>query len=85
MAPLATLKPGDTLPVAIHLDGTPVAGRIAVQPERGAVAFLSTGKDRPAEIRCRAAGAYLLTVARQGKTFALTFSVAPPAAGVAAP
>jgi hypothetical protein len=78
-APLSVLKPGSLLPVAIHLDGLPIEGKIAVTPANGTIAFFSTGKDRPAEIRLPSAGVYLLTASHRGQTFALTFSVATPA------
>lgn len=81
-APLSSLKSGDTLPVSILMDGTPVEGKIAVTPERGSASFLSTGKDRPAQLRISSAGAYLLSVSNKGKTSALTFTVTEaPAAG----
>lgn len=73
---LSELKPGGTLPVSILMDGTPVEGKIAVTPEKGAASFLSTGRDRPAQLRIPSAGAYLLTASQKGTTFSLTFSVA---------
>lgn len=75
--PLSGVKPGDHLPVALHLDGVPLAGRIAVIPVDGSVAYYSTGRNRPAEIPLRAAGAYLLATSHQGRGFSLTFSVPP--------
>lgn len=78
---LSGLKPGDTLPVSILLDGTPVEGKIAVTPEKGSVSFLSTGQNRPAQLKIAISGAYLLTVSNKGKTFALTFTVAESTQG----
>ncbi|MDI6774565.1 MAG: DUF4198 domain-containing protein [Verrucomicrobiota bacterium] len=80
-AVLSTLKPGDTLPVSILQNGTPIEGKIAVTPEKGSASFLSTGKDRPAQLKIPSAGAYLLTVSSKGKTFALTFTVAESTQG----
>jgi len=75
-APISKVKPGGILPLSLLLDGIPVEGKISVTPEKGSVSFLSTGKDRPAELKITAAGWYLLTVSQKGKTFALTFTVA---------
>lgn len=83
-ASLGSLKPGDTLPVSIRMDGAPIEGKISVAPENGAVSFISTGRDRPAQIRIGKAGAYMLAASHKGKTFALTFTVTAPA-GTGAP
>jgi hypothetical protein len=82
-APLSTLKTGDLLPVSIRVDGTQVEGTVAVTPEKGVAALLSTGRNRPAQVRITAAGLYLLTATHKGRTFALTFFV--PAAAAVAP
>lgn len=76
LAPVSDLVPGSSLPVAIHRDGVPIDGRVAVTPEKGAVSFYSTGKARPAEIKLASGGVHLLTASHKGRTFALTFSVA---------
>ncbi len=75
------LKPGDVIPLEICIDGKPAAGKITVMPEKGGVSFLSTGRDRPAELKIAAPGWYVLGVSNQGRTFSLTFFV--PAAGAA--
>lgn len=82
-AALSTLKIGDTLPVSILVDGSPVEGKIAITPEKGSVSFLSTAKDRPAQLKIAAYGACLLTVSHKGRTFALTFTIADPSQGTA--
>ena len=77
LAPLSGVKPGDYLSVALHLDGVPMAGRIAVTPVDGPIAYYSTGRNRSADIRLRSSGAYLLTTTHRGRGFSLTFSVPP--------
>lgn len=74
-AALSSLRPGATLPVAVLQDGNPVAGTIHVVPPRGAAFFLSTGRDRPAQVVLEAEGLYWLSVTVQGHTRTLTFRV----------
>lgn len=74
-APLSTLRKGDSLPVDIRLDGKPIEGKIAVTPAQGAVAFYSTGRERPANIKLASGGTYLLAVSHRGRSFALTFTI----------
>jgi len=73
---LSALKAGDMLPLSITLDGAPLEGTISVTPEKGSASFLSTGKDRPAQLKIASSGMYLLTASNGGKTFSLTFAAA---------
>ncbi|OGV68420.1 MAG: hypothetical protein A2283_19370 [Lentisphaerae bacterium RIFOXYA12_FULL_48_11] len=73
--PLSALKTGDILPLSVTMDGAPMEGTIAVTPDKGSACFLSTSKERQAELKIKGPGNYLLTVSSGGKTFSLTFKV----------
>ena len=72
---VAALKEGDELPVALLLDGQPVAATITATAENGKTAFPRTQAGRPAMVAITKSGRYLLTAALRGRGCSLVFFV----------
>lgn len=76
---LSELKKGETMPLTVFYNGSPVDASLSILPEAGKIMFLSTSSDRPAVLKIAREGRYLVTASYGGKGCALTFAV--PKAG----
>lgn len=73
--PVSELTPGDELPVSLRLNGQPLSGTLSVSEEGGKTFSLRTQPDRPASLRIRKAGRYLVTARHKGRGCSLVFMV----------
>ena len=73
--PVSELTPGDELPVSLRLNGQPLSGSLSVSAEGGKTSSLRTEPDRPASIKLRKAGRYLVTASHEGRGCSLVFMV----------
>ena len=73
--PVSELTPGDELPVSLRLNGEPLSGALSVSAEGGKTSSLRTEPDRPASLRLRKAGRYLVTASHGGRGCSLVFMV----------
>jgi len=73
--PVSELTPGDELLVSLRLNGQPLSGALSVSAEGGRTCSLRTEPDRPASIRLRKAGRYLVTAGHGGRGCSLVFMV----------
>jgi len=73
--PVSELMPGDALPVSLRLNGEPLSGSLSVSAAGGKTSSLRTEPNRPASIRLRKAGRYLVTASHEGRGCSLVFMV----------
>ena len=73
--PISALRQGDELPVSVRLDGKRVSASVSVTAEGGKTSRLTAGPDRPASLRLRKAGRYLVTAGHGGRGCSLVFRV----------
>jgi hypothetical protein len=72
---ISTLRKNDDLPISLSLDGKRMAGSLEVVAEKGKGSFLKAGPDRPAVIRIRQAGRYLVAANVGGRRCSLIFEI----------
>jgi len=73
--PLTQLRPGQSLPVALTLDGEPVAGEVTAVPTGGRTSSAKATAQAPAVLDIRVAGRYLLSASAGGRGCSLVFDV----------
>ncbi|NQT92353.1 MAG: DUF4198 domain-containing protein [Lentisphaerae bacterium] len=73
--PVSELTPGDELPVSLRLNGEPLSGTLSVSAEGGKTYSLQTEPGRPASLRLRKAGRYLVTASHVGRGCSLVLMV----------
>ncbi len=72
---ISGLRPGDVLPIVLCLDGQRVAGSLSASLAGGRTSLLSTGAERPAQLKLSGAGRYLVTASHEGRGCSLVFKV----------
>jgi uncharacterized GH25 family protein len=75
LAQLSSLRSGDTLALALLLNGERLAGSLTITPEGGRPYNMSTTVERPALITLSSIGQYLITTNRRGQYANLSFFV----------
>ncbi len=75
LRPLSALTAEARLPLAIHMDGTPVAGSLTVARAGGKTSFLAAQPAQPAELYLRNTGRYLITTHVQGRGCSLYLNI----------
>lgn len=73
---VSELKPGDELPVWLTLDGVKVEGEVKIVPANGKSTTARTGAEKPAVVKLRDEGRYLLTASVKGRGCSLVFHIA---------
>ncbi len=73
--PVSALTPGDELPISLRLNGALLAGTLSISAEGGKTSSLRTEPNRPASVRLRKAGRYLVTASHEERGCSLVFMV----------
>lgn len=75
---ISGLRKGDRLPLILLYNGKQVSSTLSISPEDGKSYFMRTEKGRPALIKIKHEGRYLIRANYKGKGCSLTFYVRKP-------
>ena len=75
LAALSAARAGGEIPLAVFRDGKRVAATLNIIPEHGKSSILRTSEERPAQLKLKRAGRYLITCSHAGKACSLLISI----------